>query len=607
VVRSTDGIRAPSVLKLDISYRIITGILPAYVLARDSGSFRDQSDANRTAGAIVEAFVPLAVMLGRLTNTGATAVAPAAAECPPECQCSGAGSTDAAGVKPAAGSAGTSSVIPAPPATGRTLLVGLTAPPSEAPVNVLLLADRERDYTALAPMKIEALVADRFVPIVADDTTRALGESGVLSMSFTLPPTPRELFGQTLSWLRMTPSLSPPAAATPVWSPTLRGVYLNAVWASATETLTRELLGSSDGAPGMTFTVARPPLLKDSLELRVREPLGDEERLDLQTGGDRLVLSNAEGLRGDWVLWKRVIDPGDEDPDARVYGLDETTGKITFGDGLHGMIPPIGRDSIVAFSYQRTETGADASGAVPGNSIAPRSPFNLVSPVEGVEAVVAADQAAGGAPPESDDRVLRFGFARLRHRRRVVTARDVEDLALQSSPDFAQASCLIRRGYARLVVVMRGDNPQPNASQVRELRRVLLDASPVTLAAPGALRIEGPAVRKVRIDLTLRVQTLDQAGDVGRDVKKRLAQLFDNATGGADGLGWPLGQSPTDADIAYALMDLPSLESVADVALRESEGPRSDTAWPQSFKPNELAVLAEDPVRLTFVTAEVTA
>jgi predicted phage baseplate assembly protein len=559
---------------------------------------------------MVEAFVSLAVMLGRLTGTGAAAVTSAPAEeCPPDCHCQGAAATGTNADGPASSPGGTPSVQTARPATGRAVFVGFTAPPTEAPVNVLMLVDRERDYSALAPMATEALVADGFVPIVADDTTRALGESGVLSMAFAVPPTPREMFGKTLSWLQFRPAPAPGvgSVASITWSPTLRGAYLNAVWASATETMTRELLGSSDGAPGMTFTVARPPLLKDSLELRVSEPLGDEERLDLQTRDDRLVLSDLKELPGDWVLWNRVIDPGDEGPGARVYGLDETTGRITFGDGLHGMIPPIGRDSIVAFRYQRTETGADASGVVPGNTIAPRTPFNLVSPVEGVEVVVAADQAAGGAPPESDDRVLRFGFAKIRHRRRAVTARDVEDLALQSSPDFAQARCLVRRGYARLILVMRGANPQPNKSQIRELRRLLLDVSPVALAAPGALRIEGPAVRKLRIELTLRIPTLDQAGDVGRDVKKRLARLFDTVEGGTDGQGWPLGQSPTDGDIAYALLDVVSLESVADVALRESKGRRLDAPWHESFKPNELAVLAEDPLRLSFVTAEVMA
>src|SRR5262249_47214016 len=85
IVRSSDGIRAPEVVQLHIFYRICKPSVPTYVLTQDSGSIRDQSDANRTGGAIVEAFVPLAVMLGRLS------LAPlnpkTAAEVPPECGC----------------------------------------------------------------------------------------------------------------------------------------------------------------------------------------------------------------------------------------------------------------------------------------------------------------------------------------------------------------------------------------------------------------------------------------------------------------------------------------------------------------------------------------
>src|SRR5262249_17891185 len=150
------------------------------------------------------------------------------------------------------------------------------------------------------------------------------------------------------------------------------------------------------------------------------------------------VLTAVAGLPGEWVLWNRVIDPGDEAPDARVYALDEATGEIRFGDGRHGKIPPIGRDSIMAFTYRRTEPGAAGSLVVPGTAITARTSLNLVSPIDGVEAVFAADQAAGGAPPEDVDRVLRFGVASLRHRERAVTAEDIEDLVRASSPDIAQ-------------------------------------------------------------------------------------------------------------------------------------------------------------------------
>src|SRR5207245_7577358 len=126
-----------------------------------------------------------------------------------------------------------------PPATGRALLVGVTKPPSGAPVNILMVVDTERPHDAFAPMNVEALVGERFIPIVTKDATRALGETGVLSFSFAVEPSPRELFGQNLCWLRLTPT--PAANVVGDWKHALRGLYLNAEWASTTETLQREL------------------------------------------------------------------------------------------------------------------------------------------------------------------------------------------------------------------------------------------------------------------------------------------------------------------------------------------------------------------------------
>jgi len=586
VERLTDGIKAPLVLSLHISYSICDEALPKFVLTQDSGSIRDQSDANGTRGAIVEAFVPLAVMLGQLQKAAESVTAHSPQDCPPECNCKNQTKSEEA---------------PSSIATGRAIFVGLDATLSGAPVNVLFLVE-EHEHTTHAPTIVEALAADRFVPIVVDDATRALGESGLLSMAFAVEPTRSELFGKTRTWLRLAPKIG---SNSNTWMPSLRGAYLNAVWASATETLTRELLGSSQCEPGLTLRLARSPVLRDTLELRVKEPLGEEERKALREEDENLVLSKVEGLPGDWVLWKQVVDPGDELPGERVYALDEANGEIRFGDGLHGKIPPIGVDSIVAFRYSRTEPGPTGAITMPGNTIEERIALNLISPVETVESVTTADHAAGGAPPESDDRVLRFGFARLRHRQRAVSAKDIEDLALQSSPDIAQARAILRRGYVRMVVVMRGKDPRPNAAQIRELRRLLLAAAPVSLSANNALRIEQPKIRRLQIELLLRVNTLDQAGKLGREVKQRFIDFFNAATGGIDKDGWPLGLSPSQEDIAFALVDTPHLDGIGDVKLHavSPEGDKLD--WPPSLKPDEIVVLADDPVRIQFETAEV--
>lgn len=587
IERNSEDIRAPHVARLHLSYAMKNGVLPTFVLAQDSGSIRDQSEANRTPDAIVEAFVPLPVLLGRLSAAATRADDPT--ECPDECNCNGAGTTRVAAepARPAGMATGSA---------GRALFLGFKGPLSGGPVRLYLHAVEHEERGVRDTLKVEALVADRFVPLVAEDETRGLGESGMLTLVFDAEPTPRELFGTTLRWLRITSSVQAGA-----WTPILQGAYLNAAWASATETMRYERLGSSEGAPNLVVNLARPPLLRNTLELRVLEPLGDEERARLVGDDPARVVRDVPDLPGDWVRWEQVFDPADEASDARVYSLDEATGEVVFGDGEHGLIPPIGRDSIVAFRYQRTEPAADGSDRVPANTVAARTKLNLVSPVAGVEAAFAAGQAAGGAPPEQATRILRFGGARLRHRNRAISASDLEALALQSSPDIAQALCLASRTGVRLVVVMRGADPAPNAAQRRELERLLLGVSPVTL---GALRIEGPGLRYLGARLQLRVQDLDDAGAVARDARARIAAWFDTVTGGAEGEGWPLGRSPDASDLALALVDTPRLAGLVDVALSEIVDGVLERPWPGSLRASDLVVLRDDALQLAFSTAE---
>ena len=345
-------------------------------------------------------------------------------------------------------------------------------------------------------------------------------------------------------------------------------------------------------------------MLDATLELRVKEPLDEEERTRLRKVDAHSVLSEVEGLPGHWVLWKQVPDPNDEPAGARVYALDESNGEIRFGDGQHGLIPPIGRDSIVAFRYKRIEPGSAGNTSVPGNLITARTALNLVSPVATVESVTAADQAAGGAPPDDDDRVLYFGYSRLRHRNRAVTLQDLEDLTVESSPDIAQALAIARQGYVRLLVVMRGKNPMPNAAQRRELHNYLLAVTPASLGAAKALRIAGPDIRRLRLELKLRVTSLDKAGALGTWAKAKLERFFDTSTGGIDEDGWQLGANPSVDDIAFALLDAPDLESIENVSLYEIADDEREQPWPALLKPTELAMLDKDPLRIDFETAE---
>ena len=606
--RTTEGIQPPYAIDFQVSYSIDTAVAPSFLLTEDSLTLRDQSDANRTPGAQIEVFTPLIYTLTHFQQ--AASQQKTSGDCVPDCDCPEGTASTSPAPKPSAPpktpvpSADDCSCAPPPVDSGavadprsgrRALYLGLNSILLREPINVMLAA-QEQNYDVLAPLTVDALVGNRFVPVVAKDGTRALGESGIVSMSFSVEPVPTELFGQTLSWLRLTPG-----GGGIDWNPVLQGAYLNAVWARSAETMTRELVGSSEGAPNLTLQLARPPLLHNSLELRVREPF-IEEREALLQGGSNTVLSNVEDLPGDWVLWRQVADPHDYDATDRVYALDENTGTISFGDGLHGAIPPIGVDAIVAFRYERTDPAT--ADTVPANQVVLRTALNLVTPVESVEAAVCAGQSAGGLAPESTDRVVKFGASKLRHRGRAVTARDFEDMALEEFAGVVQARCFVRTGKIRLVVVMRGNDPVPTRAQKRELRGVLLDASAAGVGSPGVLTIDGPAVRRLRIDLTLRIPTLDVAGAVASAVQVALSAVFDTELGGEAHDGWPLGSSPNKDDVAEALLDIPDLKSIAAIALFEIAADGEEQPWPAAIKADELVMFADDGIHIAFEIVE---
>lgn len=363
------------------------------------------------------------------------------------------------------------------------------------------------------------------------------------------------------------------------------------------------MLGSSEGAPDQIVWLARPPVLQQSLVLRVREPLGEEERAQLLASDPNSVRSDVPEQPGDWVLWHQVVDPADCGATERVYALDEASGEIRFGDGMHGGIVPIGRDAIMAFQYRRTEAGPANASSAPANAVKAGTSLSMVSPVESVEAAFAADRAAGGADAENVSRIMRFGPSRIRHRNRVVTAGDLEDMALQTLPDLAQARCLRTGQSVRLIVVMRGAQPLASRPIKRELRLALLATAPPELAVRKAFVIDDPVLRPFRVQLVLMTPSLAVSGRVAERAKAAIRRYFDTASGG-DGSGWRMGEAPIESDVAASLLDIPDLDGVRDVHLLAVDDSGAMQPMRVRLRPDELAWLSPDGIELQFKVRE---
>jgi hypothetical protein len=111
----------------------------------------------------------------------------------------------------------------------------------------------------------------------------------------------------------------------------------------------------------------------------------------------------------------------------------------------------------------------------------------------------------------------------------------------------------------------------------------------------------------LRVELELRVPTLDLAGRVAKEAKEKLVQRFNSESGGDDSQGWPLGRGPRDADIAEALLDIESLHGIASIVLLEVDQLGAEKLWTRSVGPDQIVRLDPKDVFVGFEVMEAAA
>jgi hypothetical protein len=146
-------------------------------------------------------------------------------------------------------------------------------------------------------------------------------------------------------------------------------VYLNAVWASQQRTITDAPLGASTGLPDQAVVLTQIPVLgradrgararRGEGERRVAHPeigkgnrevlrvleegLGREDgQSDVVYGDLRLKRDRQKRVSEVWVRWAERPHLYFSRPEDRHYLIDRATGRVIFGNGQQGKIPPGG-------------------------------------------------------------------------------------------------------------------------------------------------------------------------------------------------------------------------------------------------------------------------
>lgn len=481
------------------------------------------------------------------------------------------------------------------------VLVQWPGVPAPDPVPVASAAGQEvvladaRDASPFVPGERLFLSADREGELVtvAARTPTGLMLDGTLGADYgqaalASPALPR--FGTPRTWIRtrLRADAAPPKV-------TVRRVTHNAAQAAQVQSVTDEVLGPLTASPDQAvFTNRTPVLPRPSIELRERTGARAdvEQGLVLKdvlaSGGDasdvRTVPDSRTGhVREVWVRWHERPTLLFSGPDERHYTIERSRGRIAFGDGVHGRVPPPDADGL-RVSYQTTE---GATGNVPAGAIATLLGATAAS------AVTNPSAAEGGADSEREPAVPARGAEVLRHRRQAVTLGDYEGLAHEASPAvaLARATPARRPGAVSLVIAPRSPDAEPQPSP--ELRR-RVEAFMAARMPTARLTVTGPRYLPVGVAVEIAPAPGVASDAVLRAVHDALAAaLHPLAT------DRPFGRDVHAADIASVIGAVDGVEQTRALALVVDGAPAGETVVVPADR-----VASAGPLEITLAAGE---
>ena len=461
---------------------------------------------------------------------------------------------------------------------------------------------------------VDSRLAARFrsgdrVALFQDDQaeTASVAETSQGTLTLTVPlenkfstavagrsPLPR--FGRPRHWVRI------------VWTQTalpisgdrgaihVSGIYLNATMARETNSVTNELVGSSSEIIGESFDLRNRPVLRGE-RVEILELDGalansgwpillDELRRSGRPTPDKDLTLERDSKTGNvnraWVRWESRPNFAGSNSDDRHYVLERISGRLQFGDGQAGRVPPANPNNV-RVSYQ---SGGGRRGNVAAHAVrvlmgatAAQNVFNPIAASGGADAEMMSKD-----PQTGIDSILDRGPQLIRHRHRAITVQDYEQLARAASPEVAAVRVitaedtrgLVRAGTIRVVVLPQADerDPEPKPSQelIRVVKNFLQSRAPANVA--GRIFVESPVYFRVGVEAILVPSAPDSAGQLFRLSVSAIATFLHPVVGGRSQRGWGFGQAIHRSDLVKYLHDdtelKPHLAFVQELRLLDS-------------------------------------
>lgn len=280
-----------------------------------------------------------------------------------------------------------------------------------------------------------------------------------------------------------------------------------------------------------------------------------------------------------WRSWSRTDDFVESTRRDANFALDYENGKVIFGDGEHGRVPPSQSNLFADYRWTRAEKGNLEQGTAMGivdsklNRILVKQFDATRADLKGITNPL---PATAGAPAETLDHAIGRAIELVGSTWRAVTLSDYEELAKKTpgariSRAAARAnlssnfSCFSALGVITVIILpdMPGPQPMPSPGLLRDVSTYLHSRRLV------GTRVEVVAPRYLEITVRARVRSLSgtNKNTVRQRVVAALDSFFNPLTGGPDGTGWPFGRDAYRSEVLQVMDEVAGVDHVLKIEL----------------------------------------
>lgn len=426
-------------------------------------------------------------------------------------------------------------------------------------------------------LRFEAWTGERFEPVRTVDLTRNLLHPGVMLLYLPKPLPTHSRFGTEGCWLRL--SRSSYLENSGGW-PRVNAVRLNMVEAVQRQRAEEQIFSAGIYEANKLLSLLRRPILDcqvwvdeaQALAVADAEALAAAMPRQVELEWDDRVLAHC------WVRWERRDELALAGPEERCYSLDPYAGTVTFGNGIHGRVPPEGENNLrVRYCYGGGSWGNRPAGVV----------RQLIGALPRISRVENVTPMSGGTDRFSPEKAERIGNKRLRHRGKAAGVRDFEEIIAQDFPQARHVKCFPGRdgagAYApgHVSVVVEGndlDSRRVTDDLCQRIYEALSQQCDCVMVAEGRLHVVGSTVITVNSTITVEMEDLDQSAVTQQVIARRLEELINGRWRERD-----IGSQLRIAQVWQTVRDTPNVRLVRGILL---EG-RFDEAGVQRVVPLE--------------------